>query len=107
MSGLKTNFKVPFDTRHLVKLHGAYQRDGFAGLASPSGSTDAMDMVVAGMSDRIIDDQLDILNIQPAGSDISGHQNRNFAITKTAHDLFTNTLGDFTVNVADFQTLVL
>ena len=102
LAWFKANFKVALDARHLVELHGAHQRDRFTRLASPSGSTDAMDMVVAGMSDRIINDEFDILNIQPAGSDIRGYQNRNFAITETAHDLLTNTLGDFTVNVADF-----
>lgn len=53
-----------------------------AGLRTPSGTPDAVDVVFRGVGVVVVDDVFDVFNVQPASSDVGGHKNGALSVSE-------------------------
>src|SRR5436305_13516785 len=70
----------PFDRRDRFDIERGHHRDRGAGAPRTPGAADAMDVVVRVMRDVEIEDMADRRNIEAAGRDVCGDQQRNPAL---------------------------
>src|SRR5262245_39122962 len=76
-------------TRHYYSLCGRdlNERQRFALLVAAAGAADAMDIVVVGSWQVVIDDMRDVGDVQAAGRHVGGHQDAHVSLLEEAEGL--------------------
>ena len=69
----------PLDAAQQVHLVHAHERDRLAGQARPAGPADAMDVVLRVPRELEVDDDRQVLDVEPAGSDVGRDQDADLA----------------------------
>jgi hypothetical protein len=62
-----------------------------------------MDIILAVVGNVIVDDHLDVVDIDPAGQDIRGHQDRQSLASEFQQDLLTLRLLQITMDLLDIE----
>jgi hypothetical protein len=75
------------DGAHLVGLIAEHEADAVAAVAGAAGAADAMGVGVAVLGDVEVDDVGDVGDVDAAGGDVSGDQDRHLATIEAGERL--------------------
>ena len=73
--------------------------DRFSRAACAPGATDAVHVVLAVLRQVVVEDDFEVIDIEPAGGDIGGYEEFDFSFFQPAHDAFAGGLGDVAVEL--------
>ncbi len=96
-----------FDRDHGFLIERGDQRDRGAGAPGASGAADAVDVVVGMMRHVEIEDMADCGNIEAAGGDVGGHQERDFAVAELVEREGARRLFHVAMQGADAEAVLL
>ena len=96
-----------FDRDHRFLIERGDDRDRGAGAAGAAGAADAMDVVVGMMRDVEIEDVADGGNVEAAGGDVGGDQQRNLTLAELIERCGARRLIHVAVQGADAEAVLL
>src|SRR4051812_5618735 len=80
-----------------VNLSTGYERDRLTPLARATSSADPMDIIFAVLGQVVVENDLDVVDVQPTRRHIRGDQEFYLALTEPPHDAFAHRLGHVAV----------
>ncbi len=81
------------------------ETDGVSSLLGPTGSADAVHVVVDGLGQIDVDNVLDVLDVQSSSGDVGGHQNIGVAHSELVEGVVSGTLGHIAVELLRLDAL--